>query len=66
MKKYKLKVIRGKKMSEWYEAEAEDLSISDDGEELHILFDSDEFGNKYVSVKIQDIVDLLLLDMCKE
>ena len=53
-------------MSEWYEAEAEDLSISDDGEELHILFDSDEFGNKYVSVKIQDIVDLLLLDMCKE
>lgn len=46
-------------MSIWYEPTAKDIELSDDGEEIDILFDQDNFGNKYVTVKTKDIEKLL-------
>ena len=53
-------------MSQWYEiTDADDISISDDREDLHILFDSNDFGNVYVSVPIE-IIHIVIKDWLKE
>ena len=47
-------------MSTWYEIEdPDDVDLSVDKNEVHILFDSDEWGNKYVSVPVEIIKALL-------
>jgi hypothetical protein len=53
-------------MSTWYDVEKDDIDFSDDGKEIHILFDQDNFGAIYVSVKTQDIRDLLKESDSKE
>ena len=38
-------------MSNWIDInDPEDISLSRDGEEVHFLYDSDNFGNNYISV----------------
>jgi len=46
-------------MSKWQEIEDWELSLSDDGEELHINYGANKDGNKYLSVKIDDILTLI-------
>ncbi len=42
-------------MSYWFDANKKDISMSDEGDEIHILFKNDREGNWYVSVKTDDI-----------
>lgn len=44
-------------MSLWHEAKKEDLEI--DGDEINIYSGFDDSGNRYVTVKILDIKELL-------
>ena len=46
-------------MSVWYDVEKENIDFSENHEEIHILFDSDNYGNNYVSIKTKDIMELL-------
>ena len=46
-------------MSTWYEPKKEDLSISEDGKELHIYIDSDYNGSIRVSVNVEDIREII-------
>jgi hypothetical protein len=46
-------------MSYWYEPKKEDMDITEDGKEVHIVIDSDDSGNIYVSLKVKDLKDLL-------
>ena len=48
-------------MSKWYEPKLEfkDIWLDDDEEEIHVLFDQDEDGNCYVSLKVRDIKRVL-------
>ncbi len=50
-------------MSEWITPKKEDIDLSYDGKELHIWFESDDFGNRYVSLEgetLEYVKDLLL------
>lgn len=38
-------------MSEWIEVEADDIDIHDNKDGVYIWFESDDFGNRYVSVE---------------
>jgi hypothetical protein len=43
----------GGSMSEWIKLdEPEDIQISDDGKELEILFETNDFGNRYLTIPI--------------
>lgn len=44
-------------MSDWYEASKEDIEV--DENEINIYLGQDYFGNKYVTVKIEDIKEIL-------
>ncbi len=47
-------------MSYWYEITGkEDVDLSDDETEVHILFKSDREGNHYVSVPVEILQDLI-------
>ena len=46
-------------MSEWFEADKQDLSIGLDGDELHIYLEQNYNGAVYASVKINDLVAFL-------
>ena len=47
-------------MSTWYDIEdPDDIDLTDDGEFIHIWFDNDVDGNKYVSVPVELIKDRL-------
>ena len=46
-------------MSEWLDADPEDFALSDDEESLDINFEADDFGNRYLSIKIEDIISFL-------
>lgn len=46
-------------MSTWYETKKEDISLSDDKEEVYIYIDSDYSGAIWVSVKVEDIKKLI-------
>ena len=52
-------------MSKWYEAKLENITVSEDKKELEIWFDSDYEGNNYLSVKIEDIQQVLGSLKCK-
>ena len=44
-------------MSIWKEIKKEDIAV--DGDEIDILISSDNFGNNYITVKKQDVLDLI-------
>ena len=44
-------------MSSWDKREKEDIEI-DDGD-INIMLEPDEFGNRYVFVKVEDVIELL-------
>ena len=46
-------------MSDWFDMEKEDISMSDKKDEVHIWFEQDNAGNRYVSVKTEDIIQVL-------
>ena len=47
-------------MSTWYEVKnKDDISISDDGKELEVLFKNDKWGNHYIEIPIEFIKELL-------
>ena len=46
-------------MSKWYEPEANDLSMDDEGSEVHDYLYSDYNGAVYVSLKVEDVVNLI-------
>lgn len=46
-------------MSTWHEPKIEDMSLSDDGKELQVCFDSDYNGNIWISLKVEDIKKVL-------
>ena len=46
-------------MSTWFEPKKEEISLSDDGKELQVRFDSDYSGNIWISLKVQDVKDIL-------
>ena len=45
-------------MSKWFEPKLEDMSLSDDGKELQVRFDSDYNGNVWISLKVEDVLKL--------
>jgi hypothetical protein len=48
-------------MSEWYRIEkAEDVTISDDHKTIECLFDSTEWGNRYIDIPIEFILGAYL------
>jgi hypothetical protein len=51
------------RMSEWIIPKKEDIDLTKDGESLHIWFESDDFGNRYISIegKVLEYVKELLL-----
>ena len=41
-------------MSTWYEVKkVADIDLSEDKKEIHVWFDADEWGNKYVSISVE-------------
>lgn len=46
-------------MSKWYEPKLKEWKVSDDGKEIQIWIDSDDFGNIYVSLPAEDIKQFL-------
>lgn len=47
-------------MSEWFDVtNQDDVDLSDDGKEVHILFATNRNGNRYVSVPVELLVKLL-------
>lgn len=49
-------------MSTWRKIDKEDIDISDDGKELEVLVSDDRFGNNYIEISIDDILQLLKLN----
>lgn len=48
-------------MSYWYEPKKKDIDITEDGKEIHIYLGSDDSGNIYVSLKVEEICEILKL-----
>ncbi len=48
-------------MSYWFEPKKEDISLSDDGKDLHIWLEQDNSGSVYASVKVEDVRAVLAL-----
>ena len=46
-------------MSEWFEQGKEDISMSEKKDEVHIWFEQDNSGNRYVSVSTEDLLEVL-------
>ena len=48
-------------MSEWneFKPNRDDISFSDDGEEMHIHFESNYNGAVYLEIKVKDIKEAL-------
>lgn len=46
-------------MSYWYEPTKEDIDLTEDGEELHVHIGNDDAGAIYVSLKVEDIKQIL-------
>ena len=38
-------------MSEWITPKTEDIDLTEDGKEIHIYFESDDFGARYISIE---------------
>lgn len=46
-------------MSEWFDMKKEDISMSNEKDELYIWLEQDNNGNRYVSVKMEDLLAFL-------
>jgi len=46
-------------MSHWYNVPKEDMSLSDEKDELHLWLYSDKLGSIYASVKVEDVLSLI-------
>jgi len=47
-------------MSEWFEIKnQEDVKISEDGKTVDVLFNTNEWGNQYVEIPIEFIMNIL-------
>ena len=50
-------------MSRWwditYDKEKGDIDLNGEGDEIQILFDSDDEGNKYIAIKTKDMIEFL-------
>lgn len=46
-------------MSHWYEPKIKDMFLTDDGKELNIFIGSDDFGNNYVSLEVEELKKFL-------
>ncbi|MFA5050985.1 MAG: hypothetical protein WC499_02620 [Patescibacteria group bacterium] len=46
-------------MSSWYDAKKEHISLNDKKDEIDIYVFSDDFGAVWVSVKVEDIKEIL-------
>lgn len=47
-------------MSEWFDVtDQDDVDLSDDGKEVHILFATNRNGNRYVSVSVELLAKVL-------
>lgn len=44
-------------MSYWIEVKKEDIEL--DGDQINVWLESDESGNRYATIKVQDLKDLL-------
>jgi hypothetical protein len=53
-------------MSRWFDVKKEDISLSDDGKEIHFWLESDDDGNVYCSAQIKDVLILLFKDKTLE
>ena len=58
LESFLLKILN-KIMSEWFDMKKEDISLSDKKDELHIWFEQDNNGNRYVSVNMDDLLEVL-------
>lgn len=45
-------------MSTWKTVKKEDIELSQDGETIEVYIDCDKFGNNYIEISKQDILDL--------
>jgi len=53
-------------MSEWFEIkDRSDIEVSDNGETIEVLFDSDRNGNKYVDIPISLIAEVIGAELKK-
>lgn len=46
-------------MSHWHEPRKEDIDLTTDGTELHVYLHDDSSGAVYVSLKVQDVREIL-------
>lgn len=46
-------------MSEWINVEKENISLSEDKTEIEVYFESDDFGARYINLKVKDLKPLL-------
>jgi len=46
-------------MSQWFEMKKEDILLSEKKDEVHIWFEQDYSGNRYVSVSTEDLLEVL-------
>lgn len=49
-------------MSEWLTPKKEDVDLTEDGKELHIYFENNDYGARYISIegKVLDYVKKIL------
>lgn len=49
-------------MSEWITPTTEDIDLTEDGKEVHIYIESDQNGNRYISIegKVLDFLKKIL------
>ena len=53
--------LKGKPMSEWHEVkDPADVELSDDGQSVDILFDTDPNGNHYVTVPLDMLAQFFI------
>lgn len=46
-------------MSEWIDIKKEDITLSDDKTEVEVYFESDDFGARYINLKVDYLKELL-------
>ena len=45
-------------MSNWIDVKKEDIDLDNDGS-INILYGDDDFGNNYVTIKLEDVFELI-------
>ncbi len=46
-------------MSEWYEIEKDSVSLSLDGTKINVLFALNDWGNQYIEIPVEFIIEKL-------